>query len=282
MEVKVEKVIHCTTLQKSHDPILCLVCSGKTSHLIRYTQNAILHYSRHNVRHSGKLDGSPQFSNLVAVKHAADTRTPSSVIRSRDGYQLDGTIALSSLDQLELQKHTVYAIDEVCAASGESFGVEIYSPFCVRKIQAQFFDESLLRFWKRYEEVFEGNGSDPAIFVAGLDLDYRGEPFGHVLDLCHLLEGSRRIPSKAHHFVSNCTHVSQSGEICSRPAPYTQRLDEGGANLISIGDAEMYQPACPNHFVPKPIGLDKWNEKSSILDTRNIALRKKEKWMEEP
>lgn len=78
---------------------------------------------------------------------------------------------------------------------------------------------------------------------AGLDLDFRGDPFGQMPALSQLA-----------HTVVNLKAVCS---VCEAPATMTQRLIEGkpagpSSPLVLVGGAESYEARCPNcHIVPE-------------------------------
>ena len=109
--------------------------------------------------------------------------------------------------------------------------------------EAQFFPDALVDII----EHLTSNGTD--VVAAGLDLDYRGEPFGP-------MPGLMRLADKAYRLVARCSYGD-----CDLPATHTQRLINGkpapyddGA-LISIEGSnpdEVYEPRCSwHHVVPK-------------------------------
>ena len=90
------------------------------------------------------------------------------------------------------------------------------------------------------------------VMVAGLDMDFRGEPFGVLPDLLTRAE-----------FVTKLTAVCM---VCGSPATRTQRLVNGEPAsyhdpIIMVGASESYEARCRHHHmvVDKP-GLDKRSE----------------------
>lgn len=104
--------------------------------------------------------------------------------------------------------------------------------------EAQFFGPEVIGV---IEELLD---RDKKVLVAGLPLDFRGEPFGSMPILL----------AKADEIVTVtaiCTH-SIDGEICGQEATRTQRLVNGRpANyndpVVLVGAEESYAPRCPNH-----------------------------------
>lgn len=103
--------------------------------------------------------------------------------------------------------------------------------------EAQFFDRDIL-------EVVQGLAdSGLRVIVAGLDTDFRGEPFGPMPDLMALAE----VVDKLHAICMVC------GELASR----TQRLIDGRPArfddpIVVVGAAELYEARCRRHHeVPR-------------------------------
>lgn len=77
------------------------------------------------------------------------------------------------------------------------------------------------------------------VVVAGLDLDYRGEPFEPVPTLLALAD---RIDK-----------VSAICVVCGEPATRSQRtLGAAGAGRVLVGAGEAYEPRCRACFSPEP------------------------------
>jgi thymidine kinase len=116
----------------------------------------------------------------------------------------------------------------------------------------QFFGESLLHFWKR----ISGEPS-ASMLASGLDLDFRREPFGHVLALAAaaMTQPEAVVIRK---MLARCTHTTPDHIRCSHPAAYSQRLSSGGTDVILVGSEEYYRPACVHHHHVNPITLSEW------------------------
>lgn len=109
--------------------------------------------------------------------------------------------------------------------------------------EAQFFDQKIVSVCN------ELAGQNIRVIANGLDLDFRGEPFGPMPELMAAAEDV----DKLHAICESC------GEEASRP----QRLIDGepapyDSPIIQIGGAESYRAACRHcHKVP---GKDNNNE----------------------
>ncbi len=105
--------------------------------------------------------------------------------------------------------------------------------------EAQFFDEGIV------EVVMELADRGFRVIVAGLDQDFRGEPFGPMPKLMAIAELVTKLQAV-------CT-------VCGSPSSRTQRLINGnpaGYNdpIILVGASEAYEPRCRQHHeVPQGI-----------------------------
>lgn len=100
--------------------------------------------------------------------------------------------------------------------------------------EAQFFNEKIIDITK--ELAYQGK----MVFLAGLNLDYRGKPFGHMGEL--MTQADELVLLTA---LCSC---------CGRPAIFTQRLINGEpvkeGPIELVGDREVYEPRCRLCFVP--------------------------------
>ncbi|MDN4524770.1 thymidine kinase [Fictibacillus fluitans] len=108
--------------------------------------------------------------------------------------------------------------------------------------EVQFFDEDVISV------VQELADHGMRVIVAGLDQDFRGEPFGPMPELMALAE--------------TVTKLQAICMVCGSPASRTQRLINGKPAsyddpVILVGASESYEPRCRHcHEVPgKPNSL---------------------------
>ncbi|MFQ6604605.1 MAG: thymidine kinase [Fidelibacterota bacterium] len=95
--------------------------------------------------------------------------------------------------------------------------------------EAQFFNESLVAVCKQLAR------NKKRVIVAGLDTDYRGEPFGpmpHIMCEADYLTKLRAICVK-----------------CGNPATYTQRTSSD-RNRIVLGETDKYEARCRDCYQP--------------------------------
>ena len=109
--------------------------------------------------------------------------------------------------------------------------------------EVQFFDETIVEI---AEELAE---KGIRVIAAGLDTDFRGEPFGPVPKLMAISE--------------SVTKLSAICPICGSPATRTQRLIDGKPAsyhdpVILVGATESYEPRCRHHHeVPNKPALQR-------------------------
>lgn len=142
---------------------------------------------------------------VSVFKPRLDNRYSKSEIVSHDKDRIE---ALSVTDSTEILKLIdgidVVAIDEV-----------------------QFFDSSIVNV------VEEIASMRKEVLLAGLDLDYKGEPFGSVPALM----------AKA----DNVIKLHAVCSFCSAPAKYTHRTIKNEA-LVLLGEKDKYVPLCRSCF----------------------------------
>jgi thymidine kinase len=154
---------------------------------------------------------------VQVFKPALDDRYSEQKVSSHNGMQWDAIPVPSAQDILEVidDDTQVVAIDEV-----------------------QFFD------WAIVEVVEHLASEGKRVIVAGLDMDFRGEPFGPI----PILMAQAEMVDKLHAICA----------VCGAPGTRTQRLIDGQpANYddpqILVGANEVYQARCRRcHEVPPP------------------------------
>jgi thymidine kinase len=103
--------------------------------------------------------------------------------------------------------------------------------------EAQFFDDQIVDISQKLAD--EGK----RVIIAGLDTDFRGEPFGPMPELLARAERVDKLQAIC--------------MICGEPASRTQRLVDGrpahyDEPVVVVGAAEMYEARCRKHHeVPR-------------------------------
>jgi thymidine kinase len=149
--------------------------------------------------------------SVQVFKHALETRSDLTEIRSHNGIPHEAGAVSTSEELLESIKPEtdVVAVEE-----------------------AQFFDEGIVDACRSLAD------SGYQVIVAGLDMDFRGRPFGPMPDL--LAEADEVVKLRA-----ICA-------ICGRDASRSQRLIDGkpapaSAPTILVGAQETYEARCRQH-----------------------------------
>lgn len=96
--------------------------------------------------------------------------------------------------------------------------------------EGQFFDSRIVQI------VQDLADRGLRVIIAGLDTDWKGQPFEPMPTLMAIAENVTK-----HHAV--CM-------VCGAPASRTQKTS-GGDSQIEVGAAESYEARCREHFVPR-------------------------------
>jgi len=95
--------------------------------------------------------------------------------------------------------------------------------------EAQFFTDDIV------DVVNKLGNQGKRVIVAGLDLDYRGRPFGPMPQLMCTAE-----------YVTKQLAICM---VCGEPANFTQRLTPATDQIV-VGASETYEARCRRHFEP--------------------------------
>lgn len=151
---------------------------------------------------------------VKVFKPSIDDRYGIQNVTSHNGQQFDAIPVQSSHELLKLANGgtTVVAIDE-----------------------AQFFDDGIVDV---VQELADKHGI--RVIIAGLDLDFRGEPFGPMPSLLSVAE--------------EVTKLHAICVVCGENASRTQRLVNGQPAkyhdpIVMIGAQESYEARCRKHHV---------------------------------
>lgn len=140
-------------------------------------------------------------------KPAIDVRYDETKVVSHSSQSVDSTPVEKATDILNRLKDStrIIAIDEV-----------------------QFFDQAIVKV----VEKLANRGY--RVICAGLDLDYRGVPFGPMPMLLAMADDVQKIQAI-------CT-------ICGNPATRSQRLSDC-SDTVLLGEQESYDARCRSHYV---------------------------------
>ncbi len=162
---------------------------------------------------------------VMLLKPSDDTKSSVGLIESRNQN------GCGKMEAIEFQSTNPWSILPLLAATEQQIGKRVE---CVAIDEGQFVQDLFL-FTKRLLE----SGYD--VMVAGLELDFRGMPFGEMMDLAWLV---RLYAGNITELVSYCS--------CGAKAIYPQRLIDGKpahweSPIIMAGD--NYEPRCAEHFI---------------------------------
>ena len=172
--------------------------SGKTSTLINRLTRATLAKQK-----------------VVAFKPLVDNRHESPHILSHEGF---------FQDRREFKATPMASSEAVFEASRDAEVVGID--------EAQFFDPGLPDVVERLAR------QGKRIVLAGLDLDYRGQPFGVVPELLARADEVDK------------THAVCM--VCGASATRSQRIADSDETVL-VGDDAVYQARCRAHWSPEPV-----------------------------
>lgn len=152
---------------------------------------------------------------ILVFKPKIDDRYSSNSIVSHDGLKFDSIVIDKASDIYDYLKETteVVAIDEV-----------------------QFFSDDIVDVCSNLAN------KGIRVIVAGLDNDFRGEPFGPMPKLLCVSE-----------FVTKLTAICN---VCANPATRTQRIINGepasyNDPIVMVGASEKYEARCRKHHEVK-------------------------------
>ncbi len=159
---------------------------------------------------------------VQAFKPAIDTRYSADHVQSHDANRI--------------QAQPVYRAREILARVGNNTRV-------VGIDEAQFFDEEIVEVAQTL--AYRGI----RVIVAGLDMDFLGEPFGPMPRLLSVAE--------------SVTKLQAICMVCGSPASRSQRLTGDSASRVQVGAKEMYEARC--RFCHEPNVVEQEQLSSSIL-----------------
>lgn len=163
--------------------------------------------------------------HVLLLKPSADTKAAPGLVESRNGN------GCGKMEAVEFPGSNPWSVMSILDAMEQRIGKRVE---CVAIDEGQFVSDLFL-FTKRLLE----SGHD--VMVSGLELDFRGMPFGEMLDLNWLV---RTYAGNITELVAYCS--------CGAKALYPQRLVDGkpapyDSPIIVAGD--NYEPRCAEHFI---------------------------------
>jgi thymidine kinase len=151
---------------------------------------------------------------VVAFKPVIDDRFHESAIANHEGVTFK---AIPVKNSAELSK----------ALTGQL-------PHVVAFDEAQFMDASIIPLLSTL------SGRGVRVIVAGLDLDYLGQPFGPIPHLLALADEVMKLRAV-------CVAPMADGSLCGKDACRSYRLPEADTGAqVQVGAAEAYEARCHN------------------------------------
>lgn len=164
----------------------------------------------------------------LLVKPSIDRRYSDREVVSHDGIRMEALAVEPSLDGLARVAEVLYSHDVV--------GFDEF----------QFFEYS-----RGLVDFILKLSSERLVYVASLNLDFRGEPWEVVKELLPYADEVQTL-------YAVCTYVDpETGRKCGKPASRTQRLIDGrpapyDSPRILVGGKESYEARCrKHHFIVK-------------------------------
>ncbi len=162
---------------------------------------------------------------VMLLKPSADTKAAAGVVESRNRN------GCGKMEAVEFPSTDPWTVLPVIRATEQRIGKRVE---CIAIDEGQFVHDLFL-FTKRLLDA----GYD--VMVSGLELDFRGMPFGEMLELSWLV---RTYAGNVTELVAYCS--------CGAKALYPQRMIDGKpadfcSPIIMAGD--NYEPRCEEHFV---------------------------------
>lgn len=150
---------------------------------------------------------------VITFKHALDNRTTIEYVVSHDGNKIEAHPIEDISSILSIVKPTTHTV-----------GID----------EAQFFSHELINV------IFDLLDQGKQVIVAGLNIDFRGVPFGPMPTLLAMAD--------------TVTKLSAICVVCGNDAYFSQRIVDGKPAraddaLIKVGAQESYQARCRDCFI---------------------------------
>jgi thymidine kinase len=135
-------------------------------------------------------------------------------------------------DKTKVVSHSAQAIDSEPVEKSTDILVKLKDSTRIVAIdEIQFFDEEIIKVVKKLAD------RGYRVICAGLDLDFRGVPFGPMPMLLALADNVQKIQAI-------CT-------ICGSPATRSQRLSDCSDKVL-LGEKDEYDARCRAHYFYEP------------------------------
>jgi len=259
-----------------------------------------------------------RFARVRVIKPQLDTRAPASLIVARTGLQQQADLCVADLREVRVgsaDPPTLFAVDEAqffgdglldlferiaacappppqqqqqpCAKGGAAARPPAsVAPGGGSPAKPDADEDAGADAAAAAEEAAEAAAatSPHGLLVAGLDFDFKGAPFGSVLELARRVidaagargagagacssSGSGAVAAFAaaglgevivERLTARCDHRGGAhAPACGRAAAFSQRLVAGGGATVLVGGGEFYAPACAAHHRASPGDPSEW------------------------
>ncbi|OUR98964.1 thymidine kinase [Halobacteriovorax marinus] len=121
--------------------------------------------------------------------------------------------------------------------------------------EVQFFDEDIIKVVNKLSR------RGVRVILAGLDQDYKGEPFGPIPHLMAIADDVTKVKAV-------CTS-------CGAPASKTHRKPSENSDQVLVGEADLYEARCTAHwdFQPKDEDLLAFSVGIDSTDQENLKVQ---------
>lgn len=190
----------------------------------------MIHHSGHLEVICGSMFCGKTEELIRRIRRATIAKQPTQVFKHRLDDRYDGVTKVSSHTGQQLEAQHI-------SHSSELLPLILPQTTVVAIDEVQFFDEGIIDVIQTLAE------RDIRVIAAGLDLDFRGEPFGTLPQLLSMAE--------------EVTKLRAICVVCGEPASRTQRLVNGqpahyNDPVIMVGAEESYEARCrKHHIVPR-------------------------------
>ncbi|WP_127718305.1 thymidine kinase [Halobacteriovorax sp. HLS] len=118
--------------------------------------------------------------------------------------------------------------------------------------EVQFFDETIIKVVNKLSR------RGIRVILAGLDQDYKGEPFG---PMPHLMAVADEV-----------TKVKAVCTSCGAPASKTHRKSASNSDQVLVGEADLYEARCTTHWDYQPEDEDLLAFSINVQSSSDTAL----------
>jgi len=130
----------------------------------------------------------------------------------------------------EIVSHSEQAFPSIMVDNSEDILEQISDADIVGIDEAQFFDNNIVKVSLQLAEMGK------RVIIAGLDMDFRGSPFGAMPTLLAIAE-----------YVTKPKAICV---VCGSPATMTQRISDS-KEQVDVGATDKYEARCrKHHYIP--------------------------------